>query len=239
MSRPWRVARSLLTLRAEVDKAFPHRDRASDGFIGDAEHATRDSDHNPFIVVDGVGVVRAGDTDAGPGINPDEAHDQVGDAVAEVARRAGKAGHPAMGRGAYVICESKIASALSGWEWRPYTGQNRHNSHTHVSVALARAGFDSTKPWGFAAYVHPPKPVRPPVPRPKPRPKALPVLRRGVHRPAYVRIVQRYLGLRPDGVFGPKTAAAVSRFKRRHHLPADGVVGPRVWAILRRDIRGL
>src|SRR3954454_208203 len=55
-------------------------------------------------------------------------------------------------------------------------------------------------------------------------------------RGASVRLLQRRLGVAPDGVFGPGTARAVRRFQRRHGLHADGVVGPATWAAL--GIRG-
>lgn len=62
---------------------------------------------------------------------------------------------------------------------------------------------------------------------------AHPTLERGDHGRS-VKILQRYLGLRADGVFGTGTYRAVKRFQRRHHLKADGVVGPGTWRMLRR-----
>jgi lysozyme family protein len=55
----------------------------------------------------------------------------------------------------------------------------------------------------------------------------------GDHNPA-VRVLQRALGLHPDGIFGPGTKRAVKRFQRSHHLHADGVVGSATWHALAR-----
>jgi peptidoglycan hydrolase-like protein with peptidoglycan-binding domain len=47
-----------------------------------------------------------------------------------------------------------------------------------------------------------------------------------------VAAVQRALGLQPDGVYGPKTRAAVRRFQRSRDLTVDGVLGPQTRAAL-------
>lgn len=133
----WRVARSLDTLLAEINAAAPNRDKAADGSIGDTAHSSRASDHNP----NPAGVVRARDFTHDPGTF--DAH-----ALAERVRLLGIKGHPALGPGAYVISNGRIASATYGWAWRGYSGSNPHAHHAHVSVATAAAGYDSTRPWG-------------------------------------------------------------------------------------------
>ncbi|MCW2866245.1 MAG: Peptidoglycan-binding domain of peptidoglycan hydrolase-containing protein [Marmoricola sp.] len=57
------------------------------------------------------------------------------------------------------------------------------------------------------------------------------VLRRGSRGPAVVAL-QRRLRLTADGWFGPRTAAAVRTFQRRHHLRVTGVVDARTWRAL-------
>lgn len=136
----WRVALSLDVLLAQVNKAAPNRSTVSDGSIGDPSHSSRESDHNP----NPAGVVRARD------ITHDPSHGCDAGLLAEQIRRLGIEGHPALGPGAYVIWNRRIASATpdgAPWDWEPYTGSNPHDHHVHVSVATDREGYDSVAPW--------------------------------------------------------------------------------------------
>jgi hypothetical protein len=47
-----------------------------------------------------------------------------------------------------------------------------------------------------------------------------------------VRKLQKLLGVKVDGGFGPKTETAVKAFQTKHGLLADGLVGPKTWAKL-------
>ena len=147
MSR-WRVATTLETLLAEINLAAPQRSRGSDGGIGDAAHATRDSDHNPWVKDSrGVGVVRARDftDDPAGGLDCNALADHL-------AALLGK--HPGLGAGAYVIWNRRIISTSRLSEgWRSYSGSNPHTKHLHLSCGLA--GYDSTAPYGW-----PPKPKK-------------------------------------------------------------------------------
>ena len=148
----WRTAHAIDTLRAEVNQRWPNRSKVSDGTIGDAAHASRSSDHNPWVKVNGVGVVRAIDITAN-GIDPD--------AYAEHLRALGRAGDPRLTNGGYVIWNKRIASERQGWAWRRYTGTNGHTHHIHLSLSTKPSGFDSRASWGINQ-----------IGRPKPPPPA-------------------------------------------------------------------
>jgi hypothetical protein len=114
-------------LRLQVDDAFSNRQRSSDGWLGDARHSSRTSDHNP----DANGVVRAIDISRNlsgakePDLMPDLA-DQI--------RLCAKRGDQ---RIAYVIFNGKICSRKSLWRWVAYKGINPHVKHCHVSFTKA------------------------------------------------------------------------------------------------------
>lgn len=48
-------------------------------------------------------------------------------------------------------------------------------------------------------------------------------------RNEYVRLLQQEIGVEADGIFGPKTEAAVRTIQKEHGLKVDGVVGPKTW----------
>ncbi len=224
MSRDWRMAHSLERLLTEVNEFAPHRRKDSDGGIGNAEHAARTSDHNPYIVVGGIGVVRAYDfTHA-----PETGFDAYAYAAMLLRNR-----DP---RIRYVISNHKIASGKGGpdpWVWRAYSGPNPHDHHTHVSVTENVTEFDSPASWKFdgldeEVQTHAPEAnvfVVPPA-----------TLRIG-SRGELVRTMQDAIGLTGkdvDGFFGAKiTFPALENYQREHGLqPVDGVCGPATWKVI-------
>tara|TARA_B110000285_G_scaffold194413_1_gene224061 strand:+ start:741 stop:1700 length:960 start_codon:yes stop_codon:yes gene_type:complete len=54
------------------------------------------------------------------------------------------------------------------------------------------------------------------------------VLKQG-HSGELVEAVQEKLGLRVDGIFGPRTKTVIKAFQIQHDLVGDGVVGPMTW----------
>lgn len=142
----WRVADSLDALLAEINTAAPTRSKASDGSIGDAAHASRQSDHNPWVTdSNGEGVVRARDFTHDPADGLD-----CHALAAHLATMLRNSKHPALASGAYIIWDGEILSRDRVSEgWRPYTGSNPHRAHLHLSVTTAASGYDSTRPWGW------------------------------------------------------------------------------------------
>jgi hypothetical protein len=115
----FRLAGSLDRLFDEVDGIWPHRDRSSDGWIGDAAHQARRSEHNP----DAHGIVHAIDVTV---------------AGIDKARllKAVIGADPVW----YVIHDGRIWSRTYGWKARRYTGPNPHHHHVHISI---RSGHDA------------------------------------------------------------------------------------------------
>lgn len=140
--RDWRPAASLKTLLTKINTLAPGRNKASDGMIGDLAHQSRNSDHNPWVWdnVARKGVVTALDV----------THDPGGKCDCEVLAKSIQAAKDS--RIKYVIWNKQImnSSSINGsdpWTWRPYSGQNPHTKHIHISVKCAKEMYDATSAW--------------------------------------------------------------------------------------------
>jgi hypothetical protein len=68
------------------------------------------------------------------------------------------------------------------------------------------------------------------------------VIKLGSSDRATVRIIQQVVGVKPDGIFGPKTMNAVVHWQRQNNLTADGIVGPQTMeamGILDTDLKNV
>lgn len=152
------LAPSLVQLRNEVNARWPNRSKVSDGWIGDASHSARASDHNPDWRAPGRrrGVVRAIDvTTRGIDVNLLLKHTTNDRRVA------------------YVIYNRRIFTHSRGW-YR-YTGSNPHTNHVHVSIAHTNTAENDTKTWissvsGGTSTASTTKPAAKPKPVSKPAP---------------------------------------------------------------------
>lgn len=209
----WRLAISLNVLREQINEMFPKRSKDSDGSIGDAAHATRDSDHNPWVK----------DSKGQPIVTAiDITHDPKNgfDSYAFAEYLMGKKDP----RIKYVISNRRIGSGAAGpkpWTFRPYTGKNPHDHHIHISVVSDESGFDSTKKWDLSHFRANPENVamyEPPMP----------LVKKG-STGKYVIVVQTKLGIPQTGEFDDNTHYAVWGWQLAKGLTADGKVGPQTW----------
>lgn len=141
----WRPARSLIVLRDQVNEAWPSRNKASDGIIGDVYHQGTVSEHNPSDDVDGDGWGEGPNVDdivLAIDITHDPEHgcdiDKLSDAL--VASRDARI--------SYVIANRLITGPNYNWVWTSYDGDDPHTNHLHLSL-LHNPSADDTRPWSI------------------------------------------------------------------------------------------
>lgn len=125
----WRLANSLVTLRNQLNAAYPNRSIASDGTKGDAAHAKTVSQHNP----NKAGVVTAMDITHDPrnGVDGQTLADRL---VLD-------------NRTWYVIFNRRIR--YYGGQWQSYNGANPHTKHVHISTVQNPGGYDDPRVWNI------------------------------------------------------------------------------------------
>jgi peptidoglycan hydrolase-like protein with peptidoglycan-binding domain len=229
LSSAWRPAKALVDLQQELNARWPHRDKRTDGMIGDDAHcgprSTKTSDHCP----NAARVVRAYDIDV-DGIKAGW--------LAEHVRLLGISGDLRLDQGGYVIYNRRIASDQFDWRWREYRG-DPHTSHVHVSLSRLVTGYDNRGDWGVAR-------ADIPISDPGADDDAsdLPVYTLGARTLSFlpgsqmmrgtdVVFVQRWTGAENDGWYGRLTEARVRRYQSIVGLAETGVVGPETWSQMR------
>jgi len=128
--KPWLCAAGT-QLRDQIDTWYQDRRTTSDGWLGDARHSTRKSDHNPD-----AGCVRAIDVDSRL-----DSSEGMSIYLADQIRLCAKTDK----RISYVIHNGMIASKILNFRWRKYSGFNKHTKHIHIS--FTKLGDKDSKPF--------------------------------------------------------------------------------------------
>lgn len=216
-----------VTLRDQVNKKWPNRDKASDGWIGDAAHQAnagwgtngKGSYHNP----DPNGIVHAIDIDEnfGAGWKKGTTAKEFADQLATYCRE-GKD----KGRIAHIVYEDQVASATANnWHFRG-SGYG-HFHHIHISFTnkadndgslfkLPIFGFEEDKP-------NPPKPA-PVIPAYPGRSKLTYNQRNSDVKKMQKQLIKKGFSIPagPTGYYGDQTVAAVKKFYNSINKKKDG-----------------
>lgn len=220
----YRLTVGLTTWRAEINDAFPERDKTSDGWIGDAAHAVGTSGHNnensghaEFNDHDGIDEVRAIDVDKDLK-NPRYTMEQLIQWLVAL----GRAGAYLPFR--YFIFNKRIWRKSTGWKTQTYNGPNPHDHHAHFSGDFTAKADAWKGSLGLAAWVNKNTNV-----------KAVKQLKfevsvpevgegdRDDRLPSYDMItrIQKLKNLNADGIWGPATTKAVGAKKMTEKLYRD------------------
>lgn len=153
----WVLTRGLTTVRAELNRVFPDRDKTSDGSIGDQAHQAGVSGHNPDITGraeyrdgDALDEVRAIDVDAD--LVPGSSVDWMERVIQYLVRRARAGGYIPF---RYLIYKERIWNRKYGWETRRYTGANKHHKHAHMSGDYTQKADNWTGSLGLSSLRQP------------------------------------------------------------------------------------
>lgn len=202
-----RLAPPLRRLRDDnLNIKWGNRPREWDGWIGDAAHQQRESDHNE----NERGVVDATDTDTTQPPAP-KTPIHVPTVIASMIV------HPCTH---YVIHKRRIMTAANKFRPAVYTGTNHHDKHIHCSCFQTVAAENSAIAWRFI--------LKPPawgVLKKGSKTSSV--------RELQAFLIGWGYSLAADSDFGPATDAIVRRFQAAHGLKVDGIVGAKTRYALR------
>lgn len=142
MATPWVSTKGVLNLLGQFNRAFPGRDKASDGRIGDLAHQQESaSSHNPDLTGaaewrdgDAKNEERALDVDSNlraAGVSMQDVIDHLRalPGLSTVVR--------------YMIYNRKIYRASNGWRAETYNGASAHTEHAHFTMAFTQAADEN------------------------------------------------------------------------------------------------
>lgn len=219
---PHRSVGSLLKLLEQINDLAPNRKKQSDGWIGDAKHMSRHSDHNP----EPDGTVDARDFTHDP---PHLDIQKLADAIVASKDK----------RLSYIICNGKIVAGRKGpspWKWRKYNGSNGHYHHIHVSVL--DEGQDDKTPWKIESAFS--KNAAADLTK-----KQVESVMHNGSKGEFVEQLQKDLNklgfgpIKVDADFGNDTEQAVKDFQKSMNLKVDGWAGPNTLAAIGKELAKL
>lgn len=219
-----RNARSIQRLKDEIQASYPG---TTIWIVGDEAHQNTWSDHNPNECCD---VYCALDVKGNAGLS-----------LPKFVQHLITNPHPNL---RYVIFNHKIYHRSNGFEPEDYHGKSGHEEHAHVSVGNGPDGRSTTNydngttSWRIASIGKTPsQPSKPSQPSTgKKLGDKMPTIKRG-NKGSRVKMLQGLLiawghKISVDGVFGPKTEAALRAFQGKYAKPVDGIAGPITWNAL-------
>jgi hypothetical protein len=223
----WRLAESLKTLRRQIDGLWPGRSKVSDGTVGNLRHKRSKSDHNP----NAAGVVTAIDITHDP-LNGPNAR-RLAEALVESRDPRIKY---IISNGQIV---SSKQQPWVWRKYTGDNAHTKHVHISVMAGSAADDTRPWAFKYSAAASTEPANSDERTTTDPQPTPTApppMPVLRRG-DKGENVRRLQMALrargySLNADADFGPATERAVKGFQTEKGLRPDGIAGPNTYAAL-------
>ena len=127
-----RLVKGGVRLRDQINKRFPGRDKASDGWIGDTSHKDRFSYHNP----DSRGWVHALDIDENMGKRGVWRRGKTARMLADQLNAYAASGLPGSDRLLHTVYEGQVASGTYKKTFWKFRGSGySHFQHIHVTFA--------------------------------------------------------------------------------------------------------